>query len=106
MAISRAQMPSQLRGNRMEEKAGFTSTGDDARELEIIRMGKGGKTKKKKKSKSRVNEAGNYTKPGMRKRLFNRIKAGGKGGAPGQWSARKAQMLAQAYKKAGGGYKN
>ena len=106
MAISRAQMPSQLRGNRMEEKVGFTSTGDDARDLEIIRMGKGGKTTKKKKSKSRVNEAGNYTKPGMRKRLFNRIKAGGKGGAPGQWSARKAQMLAQAYKKAGGGYKN
>ena len=46
------------------------------------------------------------TKPGMRKRLFNRIKAGGKGGAPGQWSARKAQMLASAYKKAGGGYKS
>ena len=41
----------------------------------------------------------------MRKRLFNRIKAG-KGGAPGQWSARKAQMLASAYKKAGGGYRN
>jgi hypothetical protein len=60
---------------------------------------------KKKKTKSRVNEAGNYTKPTMRKRLFNRIKAGGKGGAPGQWSARKAQMLAVAYKKAGGGYK-
>ena len=58
------------------------------------------------KSKSRVNEAGNYTKPGMRKRQFNRIKAGGKGGAPGQWSARKAQMLASAYKKAGGGYKS
>jgi len=57
------------------------------------------------KSKSRVNEAGNYTKPGMRKRQFNRIKAGSKGGAPGQWSARKAQMLASAYKKAGGGYK-
>jgi hypothetical protein len=57
------------------------------------------------KSKSRVNEAGNYTKPGMRKRQFSRIKAGGKGGAPGQWSARKAQMLASAYKKAGGGYK-
>jgi hypothetical protein len=59
---------------------------------------------KKKKPKSRVNEAGNYTKPGMRKRLFGRIKAGGKGGNPGQWSARKAQMLAQQYKKAGGGY--
>ena len=58
------------------------------------------------KSKSRVNEAGNYTKPAMRKRQFNRIKAGGKGGAPGQWSARKAQMLAAAYKKAGGGYKS
>ena len=58
------------------------------------------------KSKSRVNEAGNYTKPGMRKQQFNRIKAGGKGGAPGQWSARKAQMLAAAYKKAGGGYKS
>ena len=57
-------------------------------------------------SKSRVNEAGNYTKPGMRKQQFNRIKAGGKGGAPGQWSARKAQMLAKAYKAAGGGYKS
>jgi len=55
--------------------------------------------------KSRVNEAGNYTKPGMRKSIFERIKAGGKGGNPGQWSARKAQMLAMQYKKAGGGYK-
>ena len=62
--------------------------------------------KTKPKSKSRVNEAGNYTKPAMRKRLFNRIKAGGKGGRPGQWSARKAQMLAAAYKKAGGGYRD
>lgn len=58
------------------------------------------------KKKSTVNKAGNYTKPAMRKRQFARIKAGGKGGAPGQWSARKAQMLASAYKKAGGGYKN
>ena len=63
------------------------------------------RTTKKKKTKSRVNEAGNYTKPAMRKRLFQRIKAGSKGGAPGQWSARKAQMLARAYKKAGGGYR-
>ena len=55
---------------------------------------------------SKVNEAGNYTKRGMRKSLFERIKAGGKGGAPGQWSARKAQMLAAQYKKAGGGYKD
>ena len=60
----------------------------------------------KAKAKSRVNEAGNYTNPGLRKRLFQRIKAGGKGGKPGQWSARKAQMLAKQYKAAGGGYKN
>lgn len=51
-----------------------------------------------------VNEAGNYTKPSMRKALFNRIKAGNKGGASGQWSARKAQMLAKTYKAKGGGY--
>ena len=58
-----------------------------------------------KKAKSKVNEAGNYTQPGMRKALFNKIKAGSKGGNPGQWSARKAQLLAVQYKKAGGGYK-
>jgi hypothetical protein len=58
------------------------------------------------KVKSRVNEAGVYTKPGMRKSLFEKIKAGGKGAAPGRWSARKAQMLAQQYKKSGGGYKS
>ena len=68
--------------------------------LAAIGMKSGGKVK------SRVNEAGNYTKPGMRKTLFNAIKAGGKGGAPGQWSARKAQMLAQQYKKKGGGYRD
>lgn len=60
----------------------------------------------KEGGESRVNEAGNYTKPGMRKSLFNSIKAGGKGGAPGQWSARKAQMLAMQYKKKGGGYRD
>ena len=64
------------------------------------------KPKSKPKAKSRVNEAGNYTQPGLRKKIFNRIKAGGKGGKPGQWSARKAQMVAKAYKEAGGGYKN
>jgi hypothetical protein len=60
----------------------------------------------KEGGESRVNEAGVYTKPGLRKSIFERIKAGGKGGAPGQWSARKAQMMAQQYKKAGGGYKS
>ena len=46
-----------------------------------------------------------YTKPGLRKRIFNQVKAGSKGGKPGQWSARKAQMVAQKYKAQGGGYK-
>ncbi len=58
-----------------------------------------------KKKKSTVNKAGNYTKPSMRKALFNQIKAGSKGGKAGQWSARKAQMLAKQYKAKGGGYK-
>jgi len=60
----------------------------------------------KTKPKSKVNEAGNYTKPALRKRLFNKIKAGTKGGKAGQWSARKAQLLASEYKKAGGGYRD
>ena len=68
-----------------------------AKTLAALKLKSGGST---------VNKAGNYTKPTMRKRIFNRIKAGGKGGAPGQWSARKAQMMAKAYKSAGGGYKN
>jgi len=55
--------------------------------------------------KSTVNASGNYTKPTLRKRLFQRIKSGTKGGRAGQWSARKAQMLAKAYKSAGGGYR-
>ncbi len=59
----------------------------------------------KKPTKSKVNQAGNYTKPGMRKSLFNKIKAGSKGGDAGEWSARKAQMLAREYKAKGGGYK-
>lgn len=68
-----------------------------AKTLSAIKLNKGGST---------VNKAGNYTKPTLRKSIFNRIKAGGKGGAPGQWSARKAQMTAKAYKAAGGGYRN
>ena len=59
----------------------------------------------KKKYTSKVNQAGDYTKPAMRKRMFQAIKAGSKGGRPGQWSARKAQLLAMRYKKAGGGYR-
>ena len=67
-----------------------------AKALSAIKLNKGGST---------VNKAGNYTKPEMRKRMFSAIKAGSKGGNPGQWSARKAQLLASRYKKAGGGYR-
>jgi len=57
--------------------------------------------------KSKVNEAGNYTKPEMRKRIFNSVKAANTGGtAAGQWSARKAQIMAKRYKAAGGGYRD
>jgi len=113
--ITRAQMGKQMTGNR-QKKRGIPPTGSDERDVEAVRsyqtrmapnrsfvagMKEGGKTKK-----SRVNEAGNYTKPSLRKRLFNKIKAGGKGGKPGQWSARKAQMLAKEYKSKGGGYKD
>lgn len=117
MTISRSQMASQLMGNKVKKSSsgGFVSTGNDVSDLAMIRGAKniddgaGGrgtlKMKRGGKTKSRVNEAGNYTKPEMRKRIFNEVKAGGKGGKPGQWSARKAQMVAKRYKDAGGGYK-
>jgi hypothetical protein len=58
------------------------------------------------KVKSRVNEAGVYTKPGMRKKLFEQIKRSDtQGTKAGQWSARKAQLLAKKYKAKGGGYR-
>jgi hypothetical protein len=57
-------------------------------------------------AKSTVNKSGNYTKPGMRKRLFKSIMARATHGtAAGKWSARKAQLLAKTYKARGGGYK-
>jgi hypothetical protein len=56
--------------------------------------------------KSELEEkSSNYTKPGLREEIKNRIMAGSRGGKPGQWSARKAQLVAQEYKKRGGGYK-
>ena len=68
--------------------------------LERLQFRKGGKTK------STVNKAGNYTKPGMRERIFKRMKAqASHGTAAGKWSARKAQALAKQYKAKGGGYK-
>jgi len=65
------------------------------------KMAAGGETK------SKVNEAGNYTKPGLRKRIFNSVKAAAMvGTGAGQWSARKAQVMAKRYKAAGGGYRD
>jgi len=59
------------------------------------------------KVKSKVNAAGNYTKPGLRKRIFNSVKAAAiVGTGAGQWSARKAQVMAKRYKAAGGGYRD
>lgn len=59
------------------------------------------------KVKSKVNEAGNYTKPALRKRIFNSVKAAAiVGTGAGQWSARKSQVLAKRYKAAGGGYRD
>jgi len=64
-------------------------------------MKEGGKTK------SKVNEAGNYTKPELRKRIFNSVKAAAiVGTGAGKWSARKAQVMAKRYKAAGGGYRD
>ena len=54
-----------------------------------------------------VNAAGNYTKPGLRKSIFNSVKAAAvQGTGAGQWSGRKSQLLAKKYKAAGGGYRD
>ena len=78
-------------------KKASKSHAGQAKALSKIKLNKGGST---------VNKAGNYTQPTMRKNLFNSIKAGSKGGNPGQWSARKAQLLASKYKAKGGGYRS
>ena len=79
---------------------GAPKKSDFANAAKTVKYAEGGKTK------SKVNEAGNYTKPGLRKRIFNSIKAAAvQGTGAGQWSARKAQLMAKRYKAAGGGYK-
>ena len=101
MAVKRkTQATSKIKKVAKGLKKASKTHAKQAKILSSVKLKKGGKPK------SRVNEAGNYTKPTMRKNLFNKIKAGGKGGAPGQWSARKAQMLAKEYKAKGGGYKS
>jgi hypothetical protein len=79
---------------------GAPKKGDFANAAKTAKYAEGGKTK------SKVNEAGNYTKPELRKRIFNSLKAAAvQGTGAGQWSARKAQLMAKRYKAAGGGYK-
>jgi len=81
--------------------AGAPKKGDFAQAAKTASYKEGGETK------STVNAAGNYTKPELRKRIFNAVKAEATAGTgAGQWSARKAQMVAQRYKKAGGGYRD
>ena len=94
MAIKKAKATIKKVAGKLK-KASKAHAGQ-AKALSALKLKSGGST---------VNKAGNYTKPTMRKNLFNRIIAGGKGGAPGQWSARKAQMLAKQYKTKGGGYR-
>ncbi len=85
-AISPSKMPGPKRKQRRDDTA-------------FYEYAEGGKV-------SRVNEAGNYTNPGMRKKLFNQIKnSATQGTAAGQWSARKAQLVAKKYKEKGGGYR-
>ena len=86
-AINPSKMP---KGKRKERR-------DDT---DFTEYAEGGKVK------SKVNEAGNYTKPSLRKRIFNSVKAAAvQGTGAGKWSARKAQLMAKRYKAAGGGYK-
>jgi hypothetical protein len=86
-AISPSKMPKGVRKARRDD-------------TDFTQYAEGGKV-------SKVNEAGNYTKPGMRKSLFEKIKGQAtQGTAAGQWSARKAQLLAKQYKAKGGSYRD
>jgi hypothetical protein len=59
------------------------------------------------KEGGKVNAAGNYTKPDLRKRIVSQVKsAATQGTGAGQWSARKAQLVAKKYKASGGGYRD
>jgi hypothetical protein len=87
-AIDPSKMPTGKRKKRRDD-------------TDFTQYAEGGETK------SKVNEAGNYTKPSLRKRIFNNVKAAAiVGTGAGQWSARKAQVMAKRYKAAGGGYKD
>ena len=110
-AMRSSKMPKGVRKERRDDtdfteyaKGGLAQQAATA----IAMKAKGIKPKKMAEGgKSTVNSAGNYTKPELRKRIFNEVKAAATAGTgAGQWSARKAQMVAQRYKKAGGGYRD
>ncbi len=84
---------------RSAGSAGAPKKGDFANAAKTAKFAEGGK--------STVNSAGNYTKPELRKRIFNDVKSEATAGTgAGQWSARKAQVVAKRYKDAGGGYRD
>jgi hypothetical protein len=111
--INPSKMPSAVKKARRDDTdfTKYKKGGLAQQAATAIAMKEAGKKPKKMadggKTKSKVNEAGNYTKPELRKRIFNAVKAEATAGTgAGQWSARKAQMVAQRYKKAGGGYRD
>ncbi len=93
-------MPSRGMGAMMSSKMPKGTRKARRDDTDFTQYAEGGKVK------SKVNESGNYTKPELRKRIFNSVKAAAvQGTGAGQWSARKAQLMAKRYKAAGGGYK-
>jgi len=110
-AIDPSKMPSGRKKPRRDDTdfTQYAEGGLAQQAATAIAMKAAGKKPKKMADggESTVNAAGNYTKPGLRKRIFNAVKAEATAGTgAGQWSARKAQMVAQRYKKAGGGYRD
>lgn len=96
-----ANASAELRRIEAEQEEARAQNARELRRSPVVKQATGGKV-----PKSKVNEAGNYTKPGMRESLFKSIKAQAvQGTGAGQWSARKAQLLAKEYKAKGGGYK-
>jgi hypothetical protein len=93
-------MPSRGMGAMMSSKMPKGTRKARRDDTDFTQYAEGGKVK------SKVNESGNYTKPELRKRIFNSVKAAAvQGTGAGQWSARKAQLMAKRYKAAGGDYK-
>jgi hypothetical protein len=112
-AIDPSKMPSGKRMKRRDDTdfTQYAEGGLAQQAATAIAMKEAGKKPKKMaeggETKSKVNEAGNYTKPDLRKRIFNSVKAAAvQGTGAGEWSARKAQLMAKRYKDAGGGYRD